>query len=179
MRKTSVLALVGGFVGLAGLAAWTTSSARISGSLAEAGTQLAAGPVAEGLILPEFDSSLGRNLFASKGCVVCHSINGVGGEDAPPLDAATMPLPMNPFDFVANMWRGADAMIFMQREELGDQIELTGDDLAAIIAFVHDEDEQRKFTMESVPETIRDLLLHMDDESLDHEEHEEGEHDSP
>lgn len=40
-----------------------------------------------GLVLPQMDAAKGRELFASKGCVVCHSVNGVGGEDAPALDA--------------------------------------------------------------------------------------------
>ena len=45
------------------------------------------GEHARGLLLPYINPALGRKLFASKGCVVCHAINGIGGEDAPPLDA--------------------------------------------------------------------------------------------
>ena len=100
-----------------------------------AGSMMDGSAMGEGLMMPSFDAARGRKLFASKGCVVCHSVNGVGGEDAPPLDAATMERPMNPFEFAAKMWRGADAMIYLQREELGEQIELTGDELSDIIAF--------------------------------------------
>jgi mono/diheme cytochrome c family protein len=32
------------------------------------------------------DAARGRTLFVSKGCVVCHAINEVGGTSAPPLD---------------------------------------------------------------------------------------------
>src|SRR3546814_3672335 len=71
-----------------------------------------------GLMMPSMDAARGRQLFASKGCVVCHSVNGVGGENAPPLDASTMSMPMNPFEFAARMWRGAEAMVALQREEL-------------------------------------------------------------
>src|SRR5262245_17000303 len=81
-----------------------------------------------GMMMPSMDPAKGRKLFAAKGCVVCHAVNGIGGKDAPALDASTMPGMTNPFDFVANMWRGASAMIDMQREELGAQIEFTGQD---------------------------------------------------
>ena len=35
-----------------------------------------------GLVLPKMDSKRGRELYVNKGCVACHSINGVGGADA-------------------------------------------------------------------------------------------------
>ena len=110
------------------------------------------------LLMPVMNSAAGRKLFASKGCVVCHSINGVGGTDAPQLDASTMPGPMNPFDFVAKMWRGAPAMIEMQKHELGHQIEFTGRELADIVAFAHDPAEQKKFSKADIPEKIQKLM---------------------
>lgn len=116
------------------------------------------GDVGPGLVLPQMDSELGRKLFASKGCAVCHSVNGIGGEDAPPLDAEYMDIPMNPFEFAARMWRGAEAMVYMQREELGDVIDLNGNELAAIIAFVHDADEQAKYSEADWPDEIADLI---------------------
>ena len=115
-----------------------------------------------GLIIPEMDATKGRELFASKGCVVCHSIQGIGGVDAPPLDAEYMDSPMNPFDFAARMWRGAETMVMMQRDELGYVIELDGEELASIIAFVHDGDEQKKLSETDFPEEIRELLSEMD-----------------
>lgn len=120
-----------------------------------------------GLMIPTMNPVHGRMLFASKGCVVCHSVNGVGGTDAPKLDAATMKLPMNPFDFAARMWRGAPAMIMMQEDELGHQIEFTGQELADIIAFAHDAPEQKKFSEEDIPEEVRDVMEN-------EEEHEGG-----
>jgi len=107
-----------------------------------------------GMKIPAFDPAKGRKLFGSKGCVVCHSINGIGGTDAPDLSAAHMEQPMNAFDFAAKMWRGAPAMIAMQEDELGDQIELNGEELAAIIAFAHDAKEQAKFSKADVPEAF-------------------------
>jgi hypothetical protein len=118
--------------------------------------------MASGLILPEMNAEKGRGLFAAKGCVVCHSINGVGGTDAPILDAELMDTPMNPFEFAARMWRGAEAMVALQRDELSGVIELNGEELAAIIAFVHDGEEQKKFSEEDIPEKIKTMMSHME-----------------
>lgn len=116
-----------------------------------------------GLILPKMDAAKGRELFAAKGCVVCHSVNGIGGEDAPMLDAEFMDLPMNPFEFAARMWRGAPAMVAAQEDELGGRIEFTGEELASIIAFVHDADEQKRFSEKDIPEVIDKMMHEMDE----------------
>lgn len=132
--------------------------------------------MATGLIMPEMNAAEGRRLFASTGCVVCHSINGVGGTDAPMLDADFMDTPMNPFEFAARMWRGAEAMVELQRAELGDVIELNGDELAAIIAFVHDAEEQARFSEDDIPEEIEAMMGHMEDDEAHadvDEEHDE------
>ncbi len=127
------------------------------------------GQMAQGLMMPEMNAERGRRLFAAKGCIVCHSINGIGGEDARPLDAEFMEMPMNPFDFAARMWRGAPAMIEAQEDELGYQIELTGEELGAIIAFVHDPDEQSKFSEADIPHNLREMMEHLDEEEEDHD----------
>ena len=113
-------------------------------------------PGAQNMAMPRMDATRGRKLFVAKGCVACHSINGVGGHDATALDAHTMTQMMNPFDFAAKMWRMAPAMIAAQEEALGEQILFTGDELADIIAFVHDDDEQHHFTDADVsPEAVK------------------------
>ncbi len=117
------------------------------------------------LVMPMMNSARGRKLFASKGCVTCHSINGVGGEDAPNLDAHTMLLFMNPFDFAAKMWRGAATMIALQEDVMGGQIEFNGQELADIIAFVHDEEEQHKFSEADIPPEIMPMMGHMHGEA--------------
>ena len=40
-----------------------------------------------------------------------NAINGVGGHDAPAMDAHSLSGLMNPFDFAAKMWNHAPAMI--------------------------------------------------------------------
>jgi cytochrome c len=127
-----------------------------------AGPQAAARqiPGTSSLVMPAMDAERGRKLFASKGCVACHSVNGVGGHDATALDAHTMQPLMNPFEFAAKMWRMAPAMIYAQEEALGGQIQFTGQELADIIAFVHDDDVQHEFSEADIPPEIVPLMHH-------------------
>ena len=74
------------------------------------------------LIMPMMDPDRGRKLFVAKGCVACHAINGVGGHDAPAMDAHQMQGLMNPFDFAAKMWNHAPAMIAAQEDAWGEQV---------------------------------------------------------
>ena len=112
------------------------------------------------LVLPKMDPKRGRKLFVSKGCVACHSINGVGGHDAPKLDAHTMDKKMNPFDFAAKMWRAAPAMIAVQEEAFGEQIYFTGDELADIAAFVHNDKEQHNFSERDITPAVKKMMHH-------------------
>lgn len=167
-------------VSIAGAAALMISltfgaSATMHGSTSDK-SMMGHGVMGPGLMMPSMNPARGRELFARKGCVVCHSVNGIGGKDAPPLDASTMPRLMNPFEFTAKMWRGAEAMIYLQREELGEKIEFTGDDLVDIIAFVHNIQEQKKFSEEDIPPGIEKLMHHMGEEDEEHEkEHQDDE----
>ena len=113
-----------------------------------------------GLAMPEISAARGRILFASKGCVACHSINGIGGKAAPRMDASTMMPNMNPFTFAARMWRGAETMVALQRRLFGEPIDLSGQDLADIIGFVHDAEEQKKFSEADIPHDVLKLLRH-------------------
>jgi cytochrome c len=111
-----------------------------------------------GLVMPPMSSQRGREIYLEKGCVVCHSINGVGGEVGPSLDAADMPSPMNAFEFAARMWRGAPAMVLMQEDQLGEFINLTGEELADLVAFVHDADEQEELSTDQIPERFMKMI---------------------
>ncbi len=118
------------------------------------------GPADVRLVMPKMDSAQGMRLFASKGCVACHSVNGVGGHDATALDAHTMKKVMNLFEFAAKMWRGAPAMIAAQEEAMEGQIYFSGQELAHIIAFVHDDAQQHKFIEAMIPPNIRKKMHH-------------------
>jgi hypothetical protein len=106
-----------------------------------------------------FDSEKGKGLFVKKGCVICHSVNDVGGTAAPALNAADKLEKVDVMEFTARMWRGAPAMISLQRIELGYDVYFTGEELAALAAFGSDRDMQSTFTIEDVPEPIRDWFL--------------------
>ncbi len=121
------------------------------------------------LYFPRMNSEKGMRLFASKGCVACHAVNGVGGHGAKNLDAHAMDKLMNPFEFVAKMWRMAPAMIAAQEEVLGEQITFTGEEIAHIIGFVHDDERQHKFTEAMIPPNVRKLMNHVHDRKPAHQ----------
>ena len=75
---------------------------------------------------------------------------------------------MNPFDFFAKMWRGAEPMIMIHHEEIGEQIEFTGQDLADIVAFAHNAAVQKTFTEEDGPKGIRDHMGEDEDSGGSH-----------
>ena len=123
------------------------------------GQQPFTGPV---MVFPLVNAERGRTLFAAKGCVICHEINGIGGRVGAPLDASASPVLVNPFEFAARMLRGAEAMIALQKRDLGYQIELSGDELVDIIGFTLDKTQQRRFSEADIPAAIR-LLMHRQD----------------
>ncbi len=175
MNNLKVFTIVAGLSALAGIGfsgSGMADPSAGSSSQSDPAKGSAPGPM---LMMPMMNPASGRKLYASKGCVVCHAINGVGGEDAPPLDAATMPTVMNPFDFAAKMWRGAGVMISLQEDELGGQIEFTGTELANIIAFVHSAEEQKKFSEADIPPRIKKLIGHAGGESEEKEKKKHGE----
>lgn len=115
-------------------------------------------PQSPGLILPQTDSARGRLLYVGKGCVGCHAIGGVGGATAAPLDASTMDPSGNPFEFFARMWLGSKPMIQMQEDKMGQQVELTAQELGDIVAFIHDAEAQKGFSAEELPGNIKDII---------------------
>lgn len=115
-------------------------------------------PMAPGVKFPLASAKRGRSLFARKGCVVCHAVNGVGGGSAPNLDVASGFPYASPFDFAARMWRGAKSMIALQEADLGYVIDLTGNELADISAFSQDPAEQKRFSEDGIPAEIKRLM---------------------
>ena len=50
-------------------------------------------------------------------------------------------------------------MAQMQQDLLGEIINLSGQDLADLVAFAHDEAEQHKLKTEQIPTHYRDLIM--------------------
>ncbi|MFQ5565454.1 MAG: c-type cytochrome [Paracoccaceae bacterium] len=111
-----------------------------------------------GVVMPPMDPERGRHVFVEKGCIACHSVNGIGGNLGPELNADDMPRPMNAFEFAARMWRGAEAMTALQEDLMGEVILLDGQDLADLVAFAHDEAEQAKLTEDQIPERFHGII---------------------
>lgn len=109
--------------------------------------------------IPVIDSARGGRLFVTKGCVICHSVNRVGGKAGPALDAPEGKAIVDIFGFAARMWAGAFAMIELQGMELGYQLEIDGEELGHIAAFVYDKAAQRQFTQSDVPDLIKDMII--------------------
>ncbi len=128
-------------------------------------------PGTTGLMMPKMDAVKGKELFVTKGCVACHAVNGIGGTDAPALDVSMMAPAMNPFDLAAKMWRMAPVMIAAQEDELDGQILFTGDELANIVAFLHDPQVQAGFSEDDLtPEAQSMMMGHDEDEEHDDED---------
>jgi len=104
------------------------------------------------------DPSAGRVSFVEQGCVMCHSVNGIGGKVAPALDAGEETL-ADPYDFAARVLSGAYAMSALQKAELGYAITLTGQELRDIAAFAGSPSAQSKLEYEDVPASMRQAFL--------------------
>lgn len=111
------------------------------------------------LAVPAMDAVNGKALFVEKGCVACHSVNGIGGEIGPRLDSRfTLRNATNLFDFGARMWTHAESMIEVQKATIGGQIDLTGQELANITAFAYDENAQKTFSESDISDEVKRLI---------------------
>lgn len=111
------------------------------------------------IVVPDVDAMRGRRLFVMKGCVSCHSVEGVGGKAAPALDAPEDSTSVNLLDFAARMWRGSAAMQELQSIELGYQIELSGNEIGDLAAFASSPAAQEGFSIDEVPDLLRDWFI--------------------
>jgi len=111
------------------------------------------------LVLPLISVERGQQLFVNKGCVICHSINGVGGQAAAALDAPPGNRAIDVLDFVSRMFMGASAMLDLQATELGYQIALRPQEIGDLAAFVYDAKAQSGFSQNEVPVPLQDWIL--------------------
>ncbi len=108
---------------------------------------------------PAGDLAAGKTLFVDKGCVICHSVNGIGGRAALPIDAPPDGRKVDPMVFAAAMWEGASAMISLQFTELGYQIGMTGEELRDLAAFASDLESQSTFSFDDIPADLRAWII--------------------
>jgi mono/diheme cytochrome c family protein len=111
------------------------------------------------IIIPNMNAARGRVYFATRACVVCHKVNGIGGSVAPPLEPAADGDAIDIFDFVTRMWRGARSMVALQENLFAENIDLAPDEMADIIAFINDPAERAKFSEKDIPKFVRDFML--------------------
>ncbi len=77
----------------------------------------------------------GEKLFASKGCVDCHGIKGLGGPVGPAL--AGRGLYQGLFEFAAAMWNKAPAMMRAMKTRVVPVPQLQPSEMGDIIAYLH------------------------------------------
>ena len=110
--------------------------------------------------MPLMDPENGMRLFAGKGCVVCHAVNGTGEHNAKNLDAHSAHPVVSAFAFSAKMWAIPGDMVDNPDRTVGHRFAFSGDELADIAAFASDDDQQHEFTEAHIPPEIRKLMRH-------------------
>ena len=83
---------------------------------------------------PTRDPVAGARLFASKGCVTCHAVNGAGGADGPDLGKMARPLLL--YDVAAQMWNHVPQMARRITALQANRPYLNADELGDLIAFL-------------------------------------------
>lgn len=150
--RSSVLVTAGVLACMALAAVSASDAAAASKSPASAESR-------KSIVMPLVDSARGRRLFVTKGCVICHSVAGVGGRGGPALDAQGQSSTIDVLDFVSRMWRGAPVMIMLQEMELGYRVELAPAEIADLAGFVSDAGAQRGFSLAEIPEVLREWMV--------------------
>lgn len=80
----------------------------------------------------------GRELFVSQGCAMCHSFEGQGGSDAPPLDFMKGKLtPGEIADMSGLIWNHVPVMQEAFEEEQIPFPEFKANQMASLIAYLH------------------------------------------
>jgi mono/diheme cytochrome c family protein len=81
---------------------------------------------------------VGRHLFVSQRCSACHSFQGRGGSDAPPLDYMRDKMAAKDIaEMSGQIWNHVPAMVRFFREEDIPFPSFSGDEMADLIAYLH------------------------------------------
>lgn len=84
---------------------------------------------------PTQDPVTGAHIFRAKGCVQCHSINGVGGKDGP--DLGRIEQPRSFYDLAAAMWNHLPQMAKRMWPSRVDRPYLTPNEMSDLSAFLY------------------------------------------
>ncbi len=76
----------------------------------------------------------GAQVFGAKGCVTCHSVNGLGGKVGP--DLGRIPQRRSFYELAATMWNHLPRMGAEMRERGIERPQMTAQDVADLIAFL-------------------------------------------
>jgi len=142
-----------------GIAAFCMLAVGASDALSQSGANTSMSAPDLRLKVPVVDPERGKSLFVERYCVVCHSVNGVGGVAAPAFDAPETNREVDILDFAARMWRGSYAMVELQATEFAYQIELEGHEIGDLAAFAYDLETQKTFSKDDVPPEIAQWIL--------------------
>ncbi len=88
------------------------------------------------------DPDFGQRWFAEKGCVECHSVGGVGGSSAAPLDSYAQFIA--PLTLAQGLWNHSPAMRRQQLAERGRALTFLGREIADIQAFIRTQSNLRQ-----------------------------------
>ena len=106
------------------------------------------------IVYPNIDPIRGKQLFVQRNCILCHSVNGVGGNIGPALDADDNTRAVDLLGFAARMWRGSSAVIKLQESAFDYQIDLEGYEIGDIAAFAYDLETQKSLVTDDLPPEV-------------------------
>ena len=95
---------------------------------------LATVALAQPLFSPTQDPLAGSRVFGAKGCVRCHTINGVGGQGGP--DLGRLPRPRSFYDLATAMWNHAPRMAERVAQLGGREPRLNSHEAGDLVAFL-------------------------------------------
>jgi cytochrome c553 len=106
-------------------------------------------------------SSSGKFAYINNECIICHSVNGLGGQEgAPKLNDLNQDGLRALMDASGSKGSNLNDLVEIPHNELTLPIELTVHDLGAIVEFVNNTLQVRSLTEKDIPVWMHDLVNH-------------------